>query len=184
MSRAATKVDLINDAGAKFEQLFNLIASMSDEELSSTFDFSGSASKKEAHWQRDKNVKDVLVHLYEWHQLLLKWVEANQSGEAAPFLPPPYNWKTYGKMNVEFWQKHQATSLSQAKEMLSASHRQAMEQAEKFTNEELFEKKHFAWTGNSTLGTYFVANTASHYDWALRKLKAHLSIYRKGQKNK
>ena len=31
------------------------------------------AAKKEAHWSRDKNVRDVLIHLYEWHQLMLKF---------------------------------------------------------------------------------------------------------------
>ena len=25
----------------------------------------------------------------------------------------------------------------------------------------------------STLGSYFVSNTASHYNWAIKKLKAH-----------
>jgi hypothetical protein len=26
-----------------------------------------------------------------------------------PFLPEPYDWKTYGDMNVKFWEKHQTT---------------------------------------------------------------------------
>jgi len=65
------------------------------------FDFSKDEKKKEAHWKRDKNLRDVLIHLYEWHQLILNWVYANQKGEEKPFLPEPYNWKTYGNMNVE-----------------------------------------------------------------------------------
>ena len=43
----------------------------------SFFNLSGDAGKKEAHWGRDKNVRDVLIHLYEWHQLLIKFVEHN-----------------------------------------------------------------------------------------------------------
>ncbi len=54
---------------------------------------------KEAHWQRDRNIRDILVHLYEWHQLLLNWEENNKKGLAMPFIPAPYNWKTYGQMN-------------------------------------------------------------------------------------
>lgn len=29
------------------------------------------------------------------------------------------------------------------------------------------------WVGGSTLGSYFVSVTASHYDWAMKKQKAH-----------
>ncbi len=44
----------------------------------------------------------------------LHWVYSNQNGEEKPFIPEPYNWKTYGDMNVEFWKKHQNTSLEDA----------------------------------------------------------------------
>ncbi|MDE6673530.1 MAG: ClbS/DfsB family four-helix bundle protein, partial [Acetatifactor sp.] len=35
------------------------------------------------------------------------------------------------------------------------------------------EKGVFPWVVGSTLGAYIVSNTASHYDWAIKKLKAH-----------
>ena len=76
-------------------------------------------------------------------------------------------------MNREFWKKHQATTLEAAKEMLEQSHREVMALAETITERELFEKGVFPWYGGSTLGSYFVSNTASHYDWAIKKLKAH-----------
>jgi hypothetical protein len=47
---------------------------MSEEALNTEFDFSADASKKEQHWSRDRNLRDVLLHLYEWHQLFNKWV--------------------------------------------------------------------------------------------------------------
>ena len=62
--------------------------------------------------------------------------------------------------------------------MLHASHKKVMDMIEKLTNEELFETKHFAWTGNSTLGAYCVSATSSHYDWATKKIKAHIKVYR------
>ena len=57
--------------------------------------------------------------------------------------------------------------------MLAKSHEQVMELAESFTNEELFSKGVYKWVGTSTLGSYFVSNLSSHYNWALKKLKAH-----------
>ena len=44
---------------------------------------------------------------------------------------------------------------------------------DKFSDEELFTKGIFIWVGGSTLGSYFISVTASHYDWAVKKLKAH-----------
>ena len=173
MVRPQTKEDLLIAAKENYEKLNTLIAKMSDEQLNIPFDFSKDEKKKEAHWKRDKNLRDVLIHLYEWHQLILKWVHSNQNGEEKPFIPEPYNWRTYGDMNVEFWKKHQNTSLEDATKALQKSHKDVLKLVENFTNEELFSKKVYKWVGGSTLGSYFVSATSSHYDWAMKKLKAH-----------
>lgn len=173
MGRAATKSDMITAASSNYEKLNVLISELTEEELSTPFDFTADDKKKEAHWGRDKNLRDVLIHLYEWHQLVLNWVEANRNGENKPFIPAPYNWKTYGDMNVGFWEKHQNTTLEEAKSMLKKSHEDILNLAETFSNEELFSKDVYKWVGGSTLGSYFVSATASHYDWAMKKLKAH-----------
>ena len=173
MARPQTKENLMIAAKENFEKLNTLISKMSDKELTTPFDFSKDEKKKEAHWKRDKNLRDVLIHLYEWHQLILNWVESNQKGEEKPFLPEPYNWRTYGDMNVEFWKKHQNISLEDATRNLEKSHKDVLELAEKFTNEELFSRKIYKWVGGSTLGSYFVSTTSSHYDWAIKKLKTH-----------
>lgn len=76
-------------------------------------------------------------------------------------------------MNIKFWEKHQKTSLEDAKEMLAQSHAEAMKLADSFTNEELFSKGVFPWVGDTALGSYFVSNMSNHYDWAIKKLKAH-----------
>lgn len=173
MGRPTSKTDLIYAADTNFNKLNELTSSMTEHELNTAFDFSLDAKKKEAHWKRDKNLRDILIHLYEWHQLLLNWVSSNMAGEEKPFLIPPYNWKTYGEMNVEFWKKHQNTLLEEAERMYLNSHEEVMRLAETFSNEELFTKGVFPWVGGSTLGSYFVSATASHYDWAMKKIKAH-----------
>ena len=173
MGRPTTKTDLLKAATANYEKLNALISGLTEKELSTFFDFSSDEKKKESHWKRDKNLRDVLIHLYEWHQLLLNWVHSNQNGDNKPFIPEPYNWKTYGDMNVELWKKHQSTSLEDAKSMLQNSHTEVIKLAETFSNEELFSKGVYKWVGGSTLGSYFVSVTASHYDWAMKKIKAH-----------
>ena len=173
MSRPTTKNDLIEAASINYKKLNDCIHAMDDKQLNTIFDFS-TDNKKEAHWARDKNLRDVLVHVYEWHQLVLNWVADNTNGLNKPFIPEPYNWKTYADMNMNFWKKHQNTSLEEATELLNESHAEVIKLVESYTNEELFSKNVFKWVGGSTLGSYFVSATASHYDWAMKKLKAHM----------
>lgn len=173
MPRPKTKDELLFAAEDNYKKLFGIIDSMSDKELSTPFDFSADKSKKEAHWKRDKNLRDVLAHLYEWHQLLIKWVRENVKGNAVPFLPQPYNWKTYGDMNVEFWKKHQNTSLESIKDKLQKSHKDVISLIKSFKDDDLFTKGKYKWVGGTVLGSYFISTTSSHYDWAIKKLKAH-----------
>lgn len=174
MARATTKADLIELSNSQFDTLWQLINSLTGDEQISTFNFDEQSLGKEAHWKRDKNIRDVLIHLYEWHQLLLNWVSANQNGENKSFLPSPYNWKTYGQMNVGFFEKHQETLYDSSKEMIKESHSKVMSMIDIFSSDELFAKKQFAWTGTTTLGSYCVSATSSHYDWAMKKIKKHI----------
>jgi len=175
MARPRCKDDLLKAATDCYSNLTDFVGSMSDKELSTPFDFSGLPNKTEAHWSRDKNVRDVLVHLYEWQVLMLKFVENNKPGSVIirPFLPAEYSWKTYGDMNEEIWRKHQQTSTEDALRLLDGTHRQLLKLAGSFSDEELFTKKYYKWTGTTDLKSYFVSTLSSHYEWALKKLKEH-----------
>ena len=168
MPRPTTKADLIQAANEQFAKLWTLIGEMSDEEKSADI----------VPNERDKNVRDVLVHLYEWHCLLLNWIRSNTNRNPAPFLPVPYNWKTYPQMNVVFWEKHQNTSYTDAETMLKKTHKEVLALIETFSNEALFSKDTFDWTGTTTLGSYCVSATSSHYDWAIKDIKKALKKYR------
>lgn len=166
MARPKTKEDLINQSALNFKILFETINSLSPKEQETKFLFD----------DRDKNIRDVLIHLYEWHQLLLVWIKNNQSGNSSHFLPQPYNWKTYPKMNIELWEKHQKTPYSQSIEMFKKSHLEVMKVIDSFTNDELFTKKYFSWTGTTHLGSYCISASSSHYDWAIKKIKQHKKL--------
>ena len=122
MPRPRNKQDLLKAGEEYYAKLIEMADGMSEKEMNTEFDFSGDPSKKERHWGRDKNLRDIWVHLYEWHRMLLEFVDTNlNKGGNAPFLPEPYTWKTYGDMNVEYWKKHQKTSLENARKMFEKS---------------------------------------------------------------
>lgn len=178
MARPKSKTELTEAANTQFAKIWESIESIPGSVQDFEFSFGEDFFEKhsEAHWKRDKNLRDVLVHLYEWHCLLLNWTKSNMNGENKPFLPEPYNWKNYGEMNIGFWEKHQKTTFDEAVKMLRKSHSEVMDMIEGFSNEELFEKKHYGWTGTSNLGSYCISATSSHYDWAIKKIKNQLKF--------
>lgn len=62
MPRPQAKNDLIEAADLNYDKLLKLIDSMTEIELSTEFDFSSDIKKKEAHWGRDKNLRDIFIH--------------------------------------------------------------------------------------------------------------------------
>lgn len=119
--------------------------------------------------ERDKNFRDVLMHLYEWHAMLERWYREGMDGDI-PFIPAPgYKWNTIRLLNMRIWEIYQDTTLNQALKKLKLSHVRVMELVKSHTNEELMTKKYYKWTKTSNLFSYFAANTSHHYIWAIKK---------------
>lgn len=171
MARFKNKTELKDAANKGYKGLITLISTLSSSQQDASFTFD-TANDKEAHWKRDKNIRDILIHLYEWQVLMIAWVKANENGVPRSFLPEPYNWRTYGEMNVALWKKHQATSLEDAKKMLKQSHQQTIEIMSLVSDDKLFARDTYA--GGSTIGQYFISTTVGHYDWAIKKIKRHI----------
>ena len=142
MPRPKTKEELVLVSKENYEKLNRFISQLSEDELQTPFDFQETQRKKKLTGKGIKNLRDVLIHLYEWHQLLLTWVHSNQEGHERPFLLEPYNWKTYGEMNVAFWKKHQKTSLEEATRLIQQSHREVLELIEVFSNDETLYQRY------------------------------------------
>lgn len=173
MSRPRNKEDLIKAANTNYEELLLMAEKRTDAEKNILYDFSSDEKKKEAHWRRDKNLRDVLMHLNEWHLLLLEWIKNREAESSKPFLMEGYNWKTYGDMNMVFYDRCQSISEDEAFKRFKDSHKKVMDALDTFSDEELFTNTFYPWVGGSCIGSYFISVTSSHYDWAMKKMKAH-----------
>lgn len=176
MPRPRNKEDLIKAANDNYEKLLLMVEKRTDAEKNIIYDFSSDENKKEAHWRRDKNLRDVLMHLNEWHLLLLEWIKNRESQSSKPFLMEGYNWKTYGDMNMVFYDRCQNISEDEALNRFKYSHKKVMAALDTFSDEELFTNTFYPWVGGSCIGSYFISVTSSHYDWAMKKMKAHKKI--------
>ena len=120
---------------------------------------------------QDKNVRDLLMHLYEWQRMLILWHDKNMAGRKVAFLPEGFNWRMTPELNGQFWDGYQGVGLEEAKGLLAKSHAEVMKRLRGHSDKELFERGYYDWTGTTTLGAYFISATGSHYDWAGKLLK-------------
>ncbi|WZJ25556.1 ClbS/DfsB family four-helix bundle protein [Trueperella pyogenes] len=58
-----------------------------------------------------------------------------------------------------------------ARSLLATSHCRVLEMIESFSNDELFTRKYFTWTGTTSLGSYFVSATSSTTNGQPRRLE-------------
>ncbi len=54
---------------------------------------------------------------------------------------------------------------------LRESHAAVVEVIASYADDELFEKQRSRWTGSTSVGSYAVSATTSHYDWAVKHLR-------------
>lgn len=168
--KLTNKKDLIDKANFQFDRLMKLIQSLPIEVINHNMEFEDLTG----HWQRDKNIRDVITHLYEWNSLLLNWITSNKKGERRTYLPSEYSWSDYSGLNDEFWQKHQLTTLTLGLKLLRRSHKEAIELISSLSEKELFDSNCYEWTDGAELAEYIDETTGNHYLWAIDKIEKHL----------
>ena len=161
MARPTNKDDLLIQSEENYRKLFKLIDGLSEE-------------KREADFPEgtlNRNVRDVLGHLHHWHGLMGNWYQTGMSGQKPAMPAPGYTWKTVPALNRWIQQQYTSVPLVEMRERLETSHVSTLELIIQHTDEELFTKKYYPWTGSTSLGAYLVSATSSHYDWAYKLIK-------------
>ena len=163
MPRPKNKTDLISLSNANFQKLNELVDSFSPEELKGEF----------PPQYMNRNVRDILAHLHHWHLMMLEWYEVGMSGDKPDMPAKGYTWKTVPDLNRRIWEKYRQTKLVEIRKDLEESFKAIQDLIDKHSDEELFEKKKYKWTGSTSLGAYLISATSSHYDWALKIIKQY-----------
>lgn len=161
MPRPTNKTELLSLSQKSYKDLNNFVDSFSEEDKNKEF----------PPGTMNRNIRDVLAHLHHWHLLMLEWYSIGMKGEKPEMPAKGYTWKTTPELNKTMWEKYSNTDLQTARELLDKSFKEVLSLIEKHSNEELFEKKKYKWTGTTSLGAYFVSCTSSHNDWALKLIK-------------
>ncbi|ATL47201.1 hypothetical protein COR50_08395 [Chitinophaga caeni] len=162
MSRPTNKEELIKLSRDNFNKLFDLINNMADENI------------EFPKGTMNRNIRDILSHIHHWHLMMVNWYNVGMKGEKPEMPAKGYTWKDTPELNKKIWEDYQRVTLKEAKHLLNKSYIDVQNIIEKHTNEELFEKKRYKWTGTTSLGSYLISATSSHYDWAIKIIKKSL----------
>lgn len=161
MSKPKNKEELLQQSALNYSKLTDFIREIPEKDQ--LFEFPPN--------YLNRHISDVLMHLYHWHNLFFEWYQQGMNHKKSAMPAPGFTWKTTPALNKIIWQQHQHTSLDQAQEFLQQSHTKIIQLIEKHTNDELFEKKRYPWTGSTSLGAYLISATSSHYHWAFQLIK-------------
>jgi hypothetical protein len=178
MATPKTKRDLLSGIGDSYAKLCELIASMSEEECNASFSFASDTKKCGVRWQYDRCLRDLLIHLHEWQVLMCEFVQNIREGHPRDYLPDEYR-RNYHEMDKMLVEKHQNTSLEEAKRLLQHTHEEMLRLADSFTEEELFSKGYYKNTYTTSMAAYFTSVTTSPYGQVVKLLKTHLKNCRK-----
>lgn len=120
------------------------------------------------------SVKDLLAHLDAWHGLFLGWERAGRAGESVAMPAPGISWAQTPVLNEQIWQRTRSDPWNEVLDRLHASHSAVRDVVASYSEDDLFGKRRFAWTGTTSVGSYAVSATTSHYDWARQLIRRFL----------
>jgi len=161
MPRPTNKNDLLILSQKNFKDLNDFVDSFMEEDKNKEF----------PKGTMNRNFRDVLAHLHHWHLMMIEWYTIGMKGDKPEMPAKGYTWKTTPELNRKIWETYRTTELKKVRKSLDKSFNDVLRIINNHSNDELFEKKKYKWTGTTSFGAYLVSATSSHYDWALKLMK-------------
>ncbi|MDO4782108.1 MAG: ClbS/DfsB family four-helix bundle protein [Capnocytophaga felis] len=161
MPRPQSKEELLFLAEENYQKLCKFIQKLPENQRTTEF----------PNGTMNRNIRDVIGHLYHWHQLFLNWYVVGMKGDKPKIPKEGYTFADTPRLNKDIWEECQGVSLEKAIEFFEKSHQEVFKIIKNHTDEQLFTKKYYRWTGITSLGTYLISATSSHYDWGLKLIQ-------------
>jgi len=162
MPRPTTKKQLLETIEIEQKALEQLLAGLSPAQMTQP--------RVVGQW----SVKDVLAHLLEWQHMVLNWHAAGLKGKVPAIPAEGLNWSQIPQLNQQIYEKHCNRALADIQREFKSSHKKMLSTIESLSEDDLFTRGRYAWTKTSTLGSYFISSTSSHYLWARTNIKKGL----------
>ena len=162
MPRPQTKAQLLTESQQEYDALEKFLAALTPEQMIQP----GALGE----W----SPKDVLVHLYEWQQMLFRWYEAGQRGETPPIPAEGFKWSQLPALNQQIYEQYKNWPLEKVLEAFRGSHHKTVTWIQSLSGADLTTPGLYPWMNQNTLIAYITANTGSHYRWARTEMRKAL----------
>lgn len=160
----ASRAQLVDSIDDEWQRLWDMLAEFTDREMVTL-------RTGKSKW----TIKDVLMHLYEWHSMFLRWYKEGLTGN--PVMPAKgYGWGDVVALNKAIYKQHKDVPLASAKRRVKSSHARVLKMARSLSQQELLTPGYYAWCGKTKklpLSSYLHPNSCGHYRWAQKRLKRY-----------
>ena len=145
------KVELLSAMRAGHARLEELFASLSEEQML--------ASRLHGGWSG----KDLLAHLGFWEQKMAENCQMLRNGETPKEVVGEYD-VDVDALNAAGFNAHSDQSLDEVRRFERQSFQLLLDQAEKASEEDLFDPQRFAWLKGAALAAWIEGNSYGHYE--------------------
>ncbi len=164
MSKFTTKADFLAEIDKERTNLEVLLDSIPE-------------SRKTEEVIDGMSVKDFLAHRTEWGRMMLRWYSVAKEGGIPAVPTERWKWNQLKELNAEIKDEYSAVPLANIESQFAEVHDELRSVIDGMTEDELFTKKYYSFTGTSDLVTYANSATASHY----RSARRHINKWWKAQ---
>ncbi len=91
----------------------------------------------------NRNIRNVLGHLYLWQEMFLNWYKIGMQGEKPALPKESYTFADTPKLNHEIWENNQNILLNEMLILFQNSFQKVYSSIKKHTDDELFTKKKY-----------------------------------------
>lgn len=164
MPRPTHKSELLDAAESEFARLNAMIDALPPAARDAEFTGDG----------RDRNVRDVVAHLAEWHTMLVGWLAESHAGGTPAVPGEGYTWQTLDALNATIREKWSAVTLVEAMQRNQASHEALLDAVRALSKDDLFTVGRYPWTGPEPLADFVNETMAHHYLWAMAAIDTNV----------
>ena len=115
---------------------------------------------------------DLVAYLIGWNELVLKWLDRDDRGEAVDFPETGFKWNQLGLLAEKFYADYRALAWPELLARLAAAKAQLIDTISQRTEDELYGK---AWYGKYSKGRMIQYNTSSPYTNARGRIRKWLN---------
>lgn len=116
------------------------------------------------------STKDFLAHRTEWGRMALSWLAEARAGGSPAVPAEGYSWGQLDELNAEIHDRFADIPLGEAESAFEAVNSELTLTIEGCSDDELFTKHHYDFTGSSDLATYLTSATGGNYRSAYKHI--------------